>query len=110
MSDAVKRYKLYNFGRYDGWGFLADAPDTVREECGNDSVEVVLATAYDAQVAENERVREALRAIEQKLAEYLERLLQGRTLPNRWVGEINDVVQEAKRLALAASNDKGDGT
>src|SRR5690348_7534595 len=37
----------------------------------------------------------ALNAIRAKLAEYLERLLQGRTLPNRWVGEINDIVSAA---------------
>lgn len=40
-------------------------------------------------------------AVQAKLAEYLQRLLEGRTLPNRWVGEINDIVQSA-RAALAA--------
>lgn len=37
----------------------------------------------------------ALNAIRAKLAEYLERLLQGRALPNRWVGEINEIVSAA---------------
>ena len=41
-------------------------------------------------------------AVQAKLAEYLQRLLEGRTLPNRWVGEINDIVQSA-RSALAGS-------
>jgi hypothetical protein len=41
------------------------------------------------------QMREALDGVQRKLAEYLERLLQGRTLPNRWVGEVNDIVHAA---------------
>ena len=65
-------------------------------------------TERDALAAENARLRmrvveveSALQAVETKLAEYLQRILEGRTLPNRWVGEINDIVQAAQRAAVA---------
>lgn len=44
---------------------------------------------------EIDRLQATMGAIRAKLAEYLELLLQKRTLPNRWVGEINEIVSEA---------------
>lgn len=43
----------------------------------------------------------ALNAVQAQLAKYLELLLQGRTLPNRWVGEINDIVCDARSTCTA---------
>ena len=51
-------------------------------------------------VKRDEKVaREALAAVEAKLAEYLERVLQRRTVPNDWVRQINTIVQAAKHAS-----------
>ena len=94
MSDAVKRYSERQ---------IADAYTKFRMAIKGNSVpetmDFIAATAYDALEAENVRLREALRKARSHIA-----AIDGTNYAD------DDVIIAAIGAALAASNDKGDGT